>query len=847
MKSLVNNVRSLGLMSFALVGLAGCPAKENAVVKCEVAQDCASGFLCVEQTCVESLTCDQRVRGATTITRKSNTVKKGEECKGSGDCADGLYCNKLTEVCADLATSGGACTQTAQCPVGEYCQSGTCAKAGCDTNQFCREGAASAECVTAGCRTSEECSNNLKCIESECKPAPTDTPDSCVITNQARSFADGATVAVTAVAYKGNEIIPFLDYTVSSSNEALFRVVPGTKNVQAVALADAGSATISVTFGSFQCPDSAVFFHAGTVPAAEYSRVVAYEIGDTGEPVPVTNLVATNFKFAGSNGVSSDAEGGAAFVQRPGGIYLVRPSTPGSYESLNIVVGDYNPTTIVFGADGKADVSLPLEKLGQTSGFGGKPSFTEFDKEFPSLATSGTAAVTYSGGSLPLSSLLNFSLDLFTGDLAPTAISASSLTSSNSSCTVVPNAKMQGMGEINLPRALYAQVGAAKLGVNCDGVAVRAIPGRRKPWSLGAKVSISDITQLIPAFTNASGSNIASIIAAILPLFDNFAIGNDTLSNPVLPRKPVETWNAFREKSSADMASSTEFPTVTVSPSRRLKFLSNFDNPGLPMDIFPDATDKMNAVITLVAALSPAYGIVPLGFGAGIDSTGDGKLESLLPEDTVRFPADKVHVRHASPAAELSEADLTAVSVSLNVNDLTADVRKNPAIRIRGLVTRDKARGIGWSVAQPALGDFNAAVRAVNFAADAKYTYDASSHTITLPTLGQTSAGADPSVVVLRINRTGSRRVWNVIVNPARVVGAPITLSTVNLDVGQDDVVCDTCTAKNISFSASALEIANAGASFSTAFGPKGGRDLEALSSDTKSFTVYTQEIERGN
>jgi hypothetical protein len=848
MKRIWNNARVVGPFALAVALLSGCPSTTVVTQACGGEEDppCPSGFNCTEKVCKESLSCDLRTRGAPNPARAASPKAKGDECKDTKECIAGTYCDKFTDVCTEILASGAKCGSTASCPAGEYCKEGTCAKAGCAVDQFCRETVSSAECVVTGCRSSNECSGSQKCIESECKEPPTTAPDDCAIVNQAHTFAENATVDVQAVAFANGQVLPFRDYTVTSSDPTIFAVTG--KSVKATGSA-AGQSSITVSFGSVECAD--IFYHAGAVPA-DYSRIVLYETGPTGEPAAVAGFTAANFRFVAADGSSVEADA-ATFQTREGGVYLVKPGTPftGPAESINIVANNYNPYTVVFAPAATADATLPLDKIGETAGFGGKPSFDKFDAEYPDLAEDANISAAYVGSSLPLTSLLNFSLDLFVGDTAPKAIDANILTSGSAgACTIVPNDKVQMEGEFPLPRSLYAQLGSGKIGVNCDGYATRAVPGRRLPWSIGAKLRTSDISKLVPVFTGSGGINIGSIIGAVLPFFDNFAIGNESLgTSSLLPRKAASLWDAFKQKSPGDMASDNSFPSVTASPNRRLKFTTNFDNPGVTQDIFPGATstDTMNAFVTLVASVSKAYGIVPLGFGAGFDNTGDGKLDSLLPEDTARFPADKIHARNAAPSAELSDGDLVGVTVALNLGDLTAEMSKNPAIRVKGIVARDKGTGIGWSTTAPALGSFADSVKALNYDATATYALAAKTggNTLQLPAFTATTQGADPKYVVIRISRTGSKRYWNVVVNPARATGPRIELSTNGFDTGIDDVVCSGCSAKNMSFTSTTLDVKNVDMDFNKRIGPVGGKDLDSIAGDTKSFTLYTQELGR--
>jgi len=851
-------------LGMAIALLNGCPSTKSATTirVCDDATPCIAGFTCVDKVCQQSLTCAVRTGGALNPTRTSSPKAADAECTKTSECAAGLYCEPFDKKCTSTLASGAACAYSDACAAGEYCNAGTCSKAGCDANSDCREIpsgtnlAGAAECVVTGCRSSSECSAGQKCIESNCVAPPTTAVASCAITTQNRSFTSGATINVEAIALDANGVvIPFQEFTLSTVENTFFSA--SGKSLVAKTSVSTGSALVTATFGSTTC--DVEFFHIGDKVTNEHSRVVLYEIDANGEPAPIVGLTLGAFTFSTADGAASGPDQNS-FLKSAGGVYQMKPQTAGVFEALTVAVLSYNVATVVYGGagsnalDASADIVLPLERTGDTSGFGGKPNFTEFDQQFPTLAKD-DIAIAYGGGSLPLTSLLNFNLDLFVGDTAPKKIDQSLLTPGTAgACAVVPNDVMQDKDTFPIPRALYASLGSGRIGVNCDGIAVRAAPGRRIGWSVGAKLVLTDITSIIPLVTSG-GLSIASIVPAVLPLLDNFAIGNDTLgSSSVLTRKTPDLWNAYRVKSPADMQGDTaNFPFVNVSPSRRLKFITNFDNPGLPNDIFQGATDanKMNAVITIVASLSNAYGIVPLGFGAGIDGDNNGQLDSLSATDTARFPANKVHVRNAAPIAELAEADIVGVSVALNVADLTAETSRK-GLRFRGLIARDKGRGIGWDKDAPSLGSFTDSVKAVNFAENATYGFAANK--ITFPLLATTTTETiNPKAVILRVSRTGATRAWTVIVNPARLASnTPLSFPTIAFTAA-DDVVCVTCGVVNatvnnpMTFTATSLDFRNVNDAdaFSQRFGPGTGKDLSVIAGDTKSFSLYTQELQR--
>lgn len=837
------NWLKLALPLGAALVLGGCPSGSGPngnADACEVNADCDPGLVCTDGACAEFLTCELKQAG----------------CKKN--CA---------------ATSATSCTVSADCAAGKLCVAGACADpVACAGDEFCFETTSGAECRKAGCRVAADCSGGDVCLDGECKPksAITDTPDECVVTNQARTFATNAVVPVTAVALKAGKVIPYsTDFTVTLDAAATAFTLAGTS---LTATATAGSADVTVAFGSVTCV--ATFANAGQL-LADTHRVVLYRTaGTNGLPEAVTGFNNDNFKLVRASGAAESVTA-TPVASAPGTYLITTAAAVGSdpFVALSILSGDYNAASIYFG-NGFLDAAVPLEPLSVTTGFGGEPAFADFDKEFPTLAKA-QIALAFAGGSLPLTSLLNFNVDLFIGDLAPKALSLESL-NPNAQCNVVTNAasddfaafvgqscamasdcgpagtpltcdgptgeKVCTDGRVPLPRALYLAYSNARFGPNCDGVAVRAIPGRRIGWSLGTKLPFEQIGAIAGLVTGDT-LDIGAIIGGVLPLFDNFSFGSDSLgTKSVLKPVAFDTWKTYREKNlSSAKGDTANFPFLSVAPAKRLKFTQNF-GAVIPDDFAPGVSNgKLNGMITLVAAVSPAYGIVPLGVGAGVDQDGDGKLDSLSPGDP-RFPAEKVHTRFSAPSAEVADSDVIAVLAATNFADLTSDAPQSSAVRVKGVVARDRAAGIGWSGANPTFPSVQDGVQGVTIPVNA--TYSLTANTITLPELSKTAAGADADVIVLRISRDGAKRYWTVIVDASAIAdNATIRLPTDGLTTANDIIVADKTT---LSFTATALKFSST-ANFKGRIGPASGKDLEITAGETAAFSLFLQNITKAN
>jgi hypothetical protein len=841
MKKFFAVVRLATLSGLALSLLQACPSGPTQTAQaCKLDTDCDPGLLCEADKCVEYLSCPLREKGCTT---DCGTAATGASCLLSADCKTGDACVE------------NKCTTSSKCPDGEFC-------AETDRGSTCR---------TLGCRVASDCKNGEVCIDSQCGAPTVTVPDSCEIANLATTFAKEATgIKVLAVAYKNDEVIPYLKPSGLTTTGGHFTADATAGTISGVPGATAGGQdTVTASFtGNITCTKT--FTLAADVNG---SRVVLYTNSVTGGVGPVSGLTSahiTYFDVAGAAIATTVVEtpsGSGVYnltagVSAPVGIHIVHPN--------------YSAATYYFGtASANFDIALPLEKLAETTGFGGKPDFGDFDKEFSNLAKAEIKGA-YASASLPLSSLLNFSLDLFAGDLAPKNIDASVLTGGGSvgACTPVSNATAAKYGTtcandaacatdgatglvcqkanssdptgtcsatVPLPRALFASINEKGLiGPNCDGVVVRSLAGRRTAWSIGTKVPLSKVTSFA-SFLSGGPIDIAKILSAALPLLDNFAFGADKITPPSLVNRPISDWNAFRVKTAADLDADNNFGFATIRPARRLKFIENFKNTNLIANDFyagAPSTEKLNGVVTLITTISPAYGLVPIGFGAGFDSENNGTFDTLPGVDT-RFAPNAVHARYAAPAKELSDNEIIAVTVGTNLTDLTRETPNSKSTRLKGVVSRNTTTRIGFSNSE--LPSLTGAVEGIVF--PAAPTYVKGTNTLTLPAMTKEAGAPAADAVVLRVSRDTVALTWNVIIKPGAIGASPLVLPTIGL-VGGDTIISDDAGESELVLATTALRF-GAGFSFETSFSPKSGKDLDALAGEVSSFSLYYARANR--
>jgi len=780
------------------------------------------------------------------------------------------------------------CSADANCAPGSFCTNGCCIQAkscadsgpgsvasSCTANQHCEDQDRGAVCVANGCLTAKDCSGTTtSCIAGACtdSSAISSSVASCQITNTGLTVATGATVAVEAAAFDANGTrVPYQSYTVTGGNTAF-----SLSGTTLTATSTPGTSMVTATFGSTQC--SATFTNIGSNAAGQTRLTLVSGAAGLVDPKDPTTIYFTD----GSNSVVN----ATTFAKQQSGVYTA--ATPSGALTVNVVgAADKNGVkyhnVTVYGISAKNDFVIPLEPIAQVTGFGGAPDFTNYDTNFKNLSTA-EIQVAYAGASLPLTSILNFRLSLFAGDLAPVPLSVATFTSGGAggACKVTPtacyvdgdctsgstnicasgscvapaspaancvhsidctaaNTTCSGNGQCaqkptatGLPRALYLGLSGSPVGANCAGYGVRGSAGRRTAWSLGGKLKIASAIPLIGAFTGSSGLDLSKLLPAVVPFLDNLAIGSDSFAagKDTLSNQALTDWRSFVASTPDAQATNTKFAVKNVSPANKLQFTTNFANPGLIDDPVVSG-GKMNVIIALIASLSPTYGLAPLGFGFGLDLTNTGKLQPAVANDA-RFPADKVYARYSSPSANLSDNEIVALVVSTNLSDTLAAKPQSSALRLKGIVARSanpSAQKLGWDNSQtnPSLGSLSGGA---SFASLTTSNFTASGNTFTTPKIS--AVGSGTAVVIMRIaSDDETDPYWNVIINPANLNGAAISLNG-----------SFSAASKNVlTFATTTLEFSD-NAGFSALLDPT-NLDLEHRAGLVSSFTVYSDTIKK--
>ncbi len=315
------------------------------------------------------------------------------------------------EACTKKTNPDTACKLDTDCPAGDVCTASVCTKAvicACTARQECV--ISTGECIELGCRTNADCSSGQNCIASVCK-TPVTTAASCEILNSSRYVAQGGSLTIQAEGFDAsNAPVPYLTLTSVAVDHTDVFSTDGTSSITAGATT--GTALVTATIGGVTC--NATFTNIGTATAGTL-RISAIESGADGAFISGLAPAGTHtslFRVSDANGAFITD----SFTEGTPGMYTA--TIPGGAASPLVVQftgsGDFAPLT-VYGPP-SSDIELPISRISEVAGFGGKPDFSGY-KQNPPITSGEIISAAIAGASLPPSILLSFNLSLFTGDL----------------------------------------------------------------------------------------------------------------------------------------------------------------------------------------------------------------------------------------------------------------------------------------------------------------------------------------------------------------------------------------------------------------------------------------------
>lgn len=526
--------------------------------QCDTSETCIEGF-CLPNECdgtgVEGCPDGERCDGR-------GRCEPYTACADTGDCPDGEFCD--AGICEPLV----ACLSDLNCSAGQICEDGycvsatTCTDAGdCAAGESCVGGL----CVPFLCRGPEDCSGDEVCEAGACIEAPAIPVASVVILTRPDAVRPGDTIGFRALAL-----------------DAEGRAVPGARATWRSSVSGVGSFA------------GATFTAGGTSGTTEVTAAVDAIVS---APVVVVNLG----EDSGTRVVVVDAETGVAIV---GALVVAGEASFETSSSGVAELGEYAGDIHVF-AEGfdyasfldvpaGTDVLAPIREARGTAAVGGFTGRMNYDR----VSTSGDASLGLAGSALP-GNLVDLDLTNLLGDPINTSISVPGL----------------GGQEFPLPGGLVLRVDFFGIGDIKRDYFARSPDGINFAWGLAGRIRVQS---LIDVFTGGGGTDLASILGIVLPLFESFDHGLQVFDSEALDLV-VDVDDFDRDGNRTELLPAYgSFPRIDLGPAQPQRFRTEVRLPNLPT-IGGEATE---IAILVGGVIVDGVGFVPTGISAAQASAG---------------------------------------------------------------------------------------------------------------------------------------------------------------------------------------------------------------------------------
>lgn len=563
------------------------------------------------------------------------------------------------------ATGDKNCAQTCDvstsCLVGQVCTDGccadveTCVPGQCEGGAFCDDDGA---CKDAATKCLEETTCVCHILGSASLLAAGATDDQATISLAGGSSLDLHTVLI---ATDSGAALPGTSFKYAVDQGSLFAVTESTlkaNNGTAV-----GEAVLTATLDNAELNVSckAALVNLGDAPSTGVRFHVFND--STGEPIADAQVVVQNVDTSGYLTLPADDTG---FRATPDSHGLVTFADVTTAFNVTVFAAGFNYLSVV-GLDGSKDhdVALPLAASAKPPLVGGFTGQLDF-KRYEDTVLGGQGRLLKAGivsGSIPLQALLNANTDVLIGRIQDMATCEADV--STPGCYQVKIGTIVDQAA-PLPGGIILGIGGESSGEQVYGNTkgdfnVVTVPGRRMAWSLGGEADLGDLADVVGEVAKfiscscdetkdacdegcdcdtACGINIdfGKVLDNVVPLLSQFATGvHGDLS---LQGVPETDWNDYVGQAKyAERTSDARFPTLDgadpgpLALSHRLSVYTDFTVPALPADPVKnpdtDQNEPMEAMVVLTGVLSPGYGFVPLGLGAGLDCTKGDCLDRV--------------------------------------------------------------------------------------------------------------------------------------------------------------------------------------------------------------------------
>ncbi|MCB9506610.1 MAG: hypothetical protein H6700_10130 [Myxococcales bacterium] len=591
-------------------------------------------------------------------------------CPGAISCIDEISGNPSLRVCTEAGYPTGTicerqsesvacCVPPFSCTTDADCEAARATEEFCLDSRFpCVCNGATGQCGIGLCSSDAECDAGEACAGGVCAPAPDAAGYVARILTPPGYIADGETIALVAVAvdpadpthvHPDAEITWAIEAgdgaTVSATGALTGSTTPGATTVIARVADNASDPGDTVVFTNIEDPSAGprvVVVDADTRAPLEGALVVSGDEEVSTDATGVAELAATPsgavsvFAAGHSYATVLGAGAGAILVPLPADqqaiVNEIRDGFVCTASSDTVVATE--ETDDCGGADQPFCLCYELENVDAVKG----------SPDFAGIPDTGDLAVSISGFSLG-ASLLDVNFDLIVGP---------------SLQRVFPDGSPLPLDDtVEIPSGVTLQFNGQRL---IDNYVLTSGAGDRSVWSIGGVVPLS--TVLLDILPNLSGNlDIGSIIAAILPFFDEFYSG---VSAPI----PLSASGTFPVRD----------PQVALDvPTQRRVFVEVPQLPAL-------ATGFTDTAIVLGGALIPGEGFVPLGITGGSDdvsaASADGFVDGDLEAAGIQPLRISMAPAHGPAAAPTSQYAFAHVALMLG------DRADAPREAAAGIITR---------------------------------------------------------------------------------------------------------------------------------------------------------------
>lgn len=512
---------------------------------------------------------------------------EGERCNGSGECIPFIACDFDTdcpdgEACSDdgICEPLEPCLSDLNCAANEICEAGFCiGTSPCRDSDECETGSAciGGLCVPDLCRGDADCGDAEICDEGACVPADDTAIARIVILTPSQTLRPGDEVVFRAVALDANgDILRGQAIGFETDGDAALGRFDG-----ATFVAGGGVGTINVIArpASAELPVSEPVEVRLLGSADGALRVVAID-AITGAPISAFTVLSGSDRYDAIDGIAALPVDGTADV--------------------HVFAEGYDHVSVT-GRPAGEDLLVPMPTRTIEQRVGG---FTG-NMDFSRISSRGDASVGLAGAALN-GPLVDLDLNAVLGDPVNTNLAIPGI----------------GGGAFPLPGGLVLSIDFFGIGDLKGTYFARAADGLTFAWSLGGQVQVND---LIALFTGGGGGDFASILGAILPLFESF--DHDLLFFESEGRPLVVDADDFDGDGDTTerLPDYDAFPDVDLSPFVPQRYRTDVAWPALPT-LNGDATQ---IAVLVGGVVVEGVGFVPTGISAA-QADGGGVPDNVL-------------------------------------------------------------------------------------------------------------------------------------------------------------------------------------------------------------------------